>query len=123
MDNFDMAVAVKTDAISRSAVLDELNKLADMEAYGNSVSDIGFGLTMAISRVRSAPALDVAPVVHGEFARLPEEVIPYLHVDPVLCKTCNTTFFTFNKEGKRLMLCPYCGARYSGTRMDGEIDA
>ena len=67
-------------------------------------------------------AVDAVPVVHGEFARLPEEVIPCLHVDPVLCKTCNTTFFTFNKEGKRLMLCPYCGARYSGAQMDGESE-
>ena len=51
------------DLISRNALLDELRKLTDMEAYGNSVSDIGFGLTMAVNRVRIAPAVDAVPVV------------------------------------------------------------
>ena len=44
-------------------MLEELRKLIDMEECGNSISDIGYGLTMAVDWIRYAPALDVAPVV------------------------------------------------------------
>ena len=52
-----------TDLISRSAVIDVLQELVDMETCGNTVSDIGFGLSMAIGRLISAPAIDAVPVV------------------------------------------------------------
>lgn len=60
--------------------------------------------------IEDMPTLDYAPVRHGEFERQEEEYIVGLHVTPVLCKTCNTTYFTMNKEGKRAICCPYCGA-------------
>lgn len=51
------------DLISRSAAINILQELADMETCGNHVSDIGFGLSMAIGRLISAPAIDAVPVV------------------------------------------------------------
>ena len=71
---------------------------------------------MAMEIVASAPAADVAPVVHGDFEKHPEEVILNLRVTPFLCKTCRTTFITLNKEGKRFMFCSYCGAKMDGGR-------
>lgn len=108
------------DAISRSAVLDVLREWR-REYDAKTVDEWYLGKFWAtddaIDLVESAPALDVAPVVHGEFERQPEEVFPCIRANPVLCKTCNTTFITLNKEGKRHMCCPYCGAR-----MDGEAE-
>lgn len=70
----------------------------------------------ALDRV---PTLDYAPVRHGEFERLPEECIPNYRFNPVFCKTCNTTFATINKEGKRCTCCPYCGSKMDGGKNDG----
>lgn len=60
--------------------------------------------------IAAAPTLDYAPVKHGEFEFQEFEYIPGLCVAPVHCKTCDTTYFTINKDGKRTACCPYCGA-------------
>lgn len=54
---------MRTDLISRSAAIDVLQELVDMETCGNTMSNIGFGLSMAIGRLISAPAVDAVPVV------------------------------------------------------------
>lgn len=59
-----------------------------------------------------------APVVHGRFEKQPEEIIPNLHVCPVLCKTCGTVYFTLNKSGMKELFCPYCGAKMDGGKDD-----
>lgn len=60
------------------------------------------------------------PVVHGRFEKQPEEIIPNLHVCPVLCKTCGTVYFTLNKSGMKELFCPYCGAKKEiGGQNDG----
>ena len=60
------------------------------------------------------------PVVHGKFEKQPEEIIPNLHVCPVLCKTCGTVYFTLNKSGMKELFCPYCGAKKDiGGQSDG----
>jgi len=71
----------------------------------------------AAELARSFPTLDYAPVKHGEFERQPEEYIVGLQVTPIYCKTCDTTYFTMNKDGRRTICCPYCGAK-----MDGKED-
>lgn len=108
-----------TEAISRSAVLAALHELhkQEIDEHPTVYTGIASGISQAFCVVRDAPALDVALVVHGDFERQPEEVFPCIRANPVLCKTCNTTFITLNKEGKRHMCCPYCGAR-----MDGEAE-
>ena len=93
------------DAISRSAAIEALNQ----HSYETSRD-----YDKTVELLNELPALDVAPVVHGAFERQPEEVIPNLRANPLLCKTCNTTFITLNKEGKRCMCCSYCGARMEG---------
>lgn len=96
------------DLISRSAVLEILtNNIVIHEDEIDLMEEV-------CHTIKAAPALDVAPVVHGEFERKPEEVIPNLRATPLLCKTCGTTFITINKEGKRCICCSYCGARMDG---------
>lgn len=58
--------------------------------------------------------VEYAPVKHGEFERQPEECIVGLHVTPIYCKTCDTTYFTMNKDGRRTICCPYCGVKMDG---------
>lgn len=98
------------DAISRSAVHVVINSQIFDTEYPSELDELE-------KLINELPALDVAPVVHGKFVRQTEEVIPNLRANPLLCKTCNTTFITVNKEGKRCICCSYCGAR-----MDGEED-
>lgn len=64
-----------------------------------------------VDEIMDLGTLDYAPVKHGEFERQPEEYIVGLHVTPIYCKTCDTTYFTMNKDGRRTICCPYCGAR------------
>ena len=73
---------------------------------------------VVISDIKGMKTADVAPVVHGDFEKHPEEVILNLRVTPFLCKTCRTTFITLNKEGKRFMFCSYCGAKMDGGKDD-----
>ena len=115
------------DAISRSAAIDIINEerrfieslretVYDNEDRAHNTGELGCAIGLA-RKIKELPALDVEPVVHGAFERRPEEVIPNLRANPLLCKTCNTTFITLNKEGKRCMCCSYCGAK-----MDGEAE-
>lgn len=67
-----------------------------------------------LDAIEMSETLDYAPVVHGEFEFEEFEYIPGLCVAPVHCKTCGTTYFTINKDGKRTVCCPYCGALMDG---------
>lgn len=91
-----------TDAISRNAAIDVLQELANQETAGNSISDIGFGISMAIGRLISAPALDVEPVVHARWKM----------TDSPYCSHCKRIAML------KYRYCPNCGAR-----MDGEEHA
>jgi hypothetical protein len=77
-----------TDAISRSAVLDQLGEYLVQEIIGQGydVSDVGVGLEIAISTVKGAPALDVAPVVRckSRMKRSTFECPMYSEVEKVL---------------------------------------
>lgn len=105
---------MESDLISRSELKKELKRWAKI--YEDDITVNAYvGLGIAAGELRKAPGIDAVPVVHGEFERQPEEVIPNMRVTPLLCKTCQTTFITINREGKRCICCSYCGAR-----MDGE---
>lgn len=79
----------------------------------NDAHDVAYysAMSRSLRFAKDAPTLDYAPVVHGEFERQPEEYIVGLHVTPIYCKTCDTTYFTMNKAGRRTICCPYCGAK------------
>ena len=87
-----------TDLISRSAAINVLQELADKEVAGKSISDIGFGLTMAIGRLISAPALEAVPVVHARWKM----------TDSPYCSSCNRIAVL------KYRYCPNCGARMDG---------
>ena len=104
------------DLISRSAVLDELRKLTDMEEYGNSVSDIGFGLTMAVNRVRIAPAVDAVPVVRcRECKRLGGYYCPMYHTETSLDDLDGFDDYSVDKTDGD-------GFCHRGVRRDGNAD-
>lgn len=97
---------------------DALNaKFEEIKNHPQSTFQDMLFLDGAMSMVDGVPTLDYAPVVHGEFEFQEFEYIPGLCVAPVHCKTCDTTYFTINKDGKRTACCPYCGAR-----MDGKVN-
>ena len=114
-----------TDAISRSQItqiVTEWPKRLGIVDPSNSelyAERVGCLETLAAVRheIDRIPALDVAPVVHGKFLRYPEVAFPDVRITPILCHTCKTTFATLNKNSKKAMCCPYCGAR-----MDGEAE-
>ena len=101
-------VTPMNDAISRSASTESLNQ----HSY-ETFSD--YNTTVEI--LNELPSIDAVPVVYGGFVRQSEVFFPNLRVTPLFCQTCRTTFFSINKEGKKFMCCPYCGAR-----TDGEAD-
>lgn len=118
---------MQTDAISRSEeqypidgeeLFNRVQKLKHYEIKKNPLDDAAiyevFRCQDVLDAILASKRLDVAQVVHGEFERQPEEVFPCIRANPVLCKTCNTTFITLNKEGKKHICCPYCGARMDG---------
>ena len=59
------------DAISRSAVRDQLRDYLEQEICGENrnVSDVGVGLEIALNTVKGAPALDAVPVVRCKDCR------------------------------------------------------
>ena len=59
------------DLISRKALLEELDKW--INPCVNCESEFLSGIATAISEVEAAPAVDAAPVVHGEWIELHEE--------------------------------------------------
>lgn len=77
----------------------------------------------AINAIRSVPAADVAPVVHGEW-----ETVDWLEYDAQSCEmircpeegiACTRCRYVFKKDALwKRNSCPNCGAR-----MDGDDDA
>ena len=96
------------DAISRRAVVDRLETLRR-----NYTLKAGYreAMTDAIGEVRSAPALNVAPVVHAKWVggKYYNDVYGYEKT----CTACQREYVV----GFDYLFCPYCGAR-----MDGEAE-
>ena len=51
------------------------------------------------------------PATYDLFEKRPEEIIPNVRANPLLCKTCGTEFITLSKYGKKSICCPYCGVK------------
>ena len=107
---------IDADAL-KELVIETLERIAKMPAMNHEEMHVIAACRMLCEMIDDAPAIDYAPVKHGEFEFQEFEYIPGLCVVPVHCKTCDTTYFTINKDGKRTVCCPYCGAR-----MDGKED-
>jgi len=83
------------DYIDRQAAID-----ACFDGWNNSADDCA-------RNIKSLPAADVAPVVHGHW-------IPY-RCDMYECSVCKRIHTSMDVEGCDAEYCPHCGAK-----MDGE---
>ena len=94
-----------TDYIDRQAVLDAIRE-----------DPMPFTLSLVIYHLRTAPAADVAPVVHGAWA-----LYPRAHY--YKCNKCKYTVpyrKAVPRNGKReYHYCPNCGAKMDGGAEDG----
>lgn len=74
----------------------------------------GYDGAMAMEIAASAPAADVAPVVHGRW----EWLGPNRLVANCMCGTCSACKIR-SKYIVNTMLCPNCGAKMDGGGEDG----
>ena len=93
------------DLISRKALLEELDKW--INPCVNCESEFLSGIATAISEVEAAPAVDAAPVVHGEWIELHEENGHEVGT----CSHCRHVRIVDN-------YCPNCGAKMNGGNDD-----
>ena len=74
-------------------------------------------LRNAVERIKSLPAADVVPVVHGHWEYIDDTYCGFKDTD-VRCSVCKTT--TNIKHFRKTKWCPDCGALMDGKRKDGE---
>ena len=98
------------DAISRSAAVDIVEML-DGDMIDEFDSGYNSAVKAAVRRLRSIPAIDVAPVVH-------EQWIEACCGKVCICSRCGKEFdYTCNEIKDEWLFCPKCGAK-----MDAEED-
>ena len=87
---------------------------SDMDGH----NDWGFGRENVRDVIRSVPAADVAPVVHGKWA--PSEENPGF----LVCSACGDCYVVDEwADGKKWRYCPNCGAKMDGRgEGDGQKD-
>lgn len=109
--------------IEREALIDAFEYAdADVcESYPDGYSEWGYGIRSVRDLIRSAPAADVAPVVHGQWI---------IGVDDddfdVKCSKCEWTdifkvagIAAVERIAKTMHYCLNCGARMDGGDSDG----
>lgn len=97
--------------IEREALLKEIDErisnLAFCSPYQNETHVVIEGMERARDSVEDAPAADVAPVVHGRWARYPNTTLTR--------RFCSCCEWDGSEWVQFYAYCPRCGAR-----MDGE---
>lgn len=78
--------------------------------YDHTSGDPKYAYGVALKEVRSAPAADVAPVVHGEWIHNPMREYDYI------CSVCRGDA-PENRMRNNAILTPYCP--HCGAKMDG----
>lgn len=58
----------------------------------------------ACKAIKTAPAADVAPVVHGEWIDIPDGT-------ETICSYCKASWNVFDNDTYRFNYCPNCGAK------------
>lgn len=94
----------------------ELRKICDGLTRGEDKAMCGVELCTfleALMRIKKAPTLDVAPVVHGHFGFVGASAIP-VFVDFATCSECKKRIVV--REYKNF--CPNCGAKMDGDGND-----
>lgn len=95
-----------SDLISREALLDTIRQ---------KMFDTRYDIELAMDVIKTAPAVDAVPVVHGEWIKCGEDDSDE---GDYYCSACNhKKFFPF--EEPNYNYCPYCNAKMDKER-DGE---
>lgn len=80
------------------------------ESYPDGYSDWGFGRENVRDVIRSVPAADVAPVVHGRWEYIPQTLNT---LSQLRCPFCRWWSFDPSIDGV-YNYCPNCGAKMDG---------
>ena len=96
-----------SEYIERAALMEKLTS-ADMQQKLRQMSGED-AYRVLLWLVNDAPAADVAPVVHGEWA--PSEENPGF----LVCSACGDCYVVDEwADGKKWRYCPACGAKMDG---------
>ena len=94
--------------IEREALLEDIENTLVFSGRPDHQNQKQMGARMVVQRIRSAPAADVASVVHGRWIISSDGYFPY-------CSECKNE----PRYGVMSKHCPNCGARMDGGAADG----
>lgn len=93
-------------------------RLIDANALSKILRDLPFGYAksfagqVAIEKIKNAPTIDAAPVVHGRWESCYEDWRHQLEGNK--CSVCGFEYY-----GNLFNYCPNCGAKMDGGATDG----
>lgn len=104
------------ECIEREALLHDIEQSVIYTARGKITSAEMRGAHKIIERIKCAPAVDVAPVVHGQWDDIPNEYMSVVsktgayHGNATTCSVC----LEVNPNAFKTNYCPNCGAKMDG---------
>lgn len=111
------------DLISRAAALDAID---GMKPIRSNMEQLAMK-ALCWAAVKSIPAVDATPVVHGKwlgrrydfneykYVIVPYDVTTFDNPDNLFCSVCNTPALSNGAENDvPSNYCPYCGAKMDG---------
>lgn len=107
---------MNNDLISRSALLEEVNRTFDAfirDAYFSAACDAMRARNAVNHMLNDAPAVDAEPVRHGRWEVGKSD---FGWAEDIDCSECGSMYSFFKKPN----YCPNCGARMDGGAEDAD---